>query len=62
MRAAFGRIGWMVRKELRQVFRDPRMARLVIVAFVPITPMRPLRVAATARRTAGRITSTTGIG
>ncbi|MDQ1346694.1 MAG: drug efflux transport system permease protein [Acidobacteriota bacterium] len=32
MRAAFGRIGWMVRKELRQVFRDPRMARLVIVA------------------------------
>ena len=32
MRAAFGRIGWMVRKELRQVFRDPRMARLVLVA------------------------------
>ena len=32
MRAALGRIGWMVRKELRQVFRDPRMARVVIIA------------------------------
>ena len=32
----------------------------MIVAVVPITPTRPLRVAATARRTAGRITSTTG--
>ena len=35
-------------------------APLVMVAVVPITPTRPLRVAATARRTAGRITSTTG--
>lgn len=32
MRAALGRVGWMVKKELHQVFRDPRMARLVIVA------------------------------
>ena len=32
MHAALGRVGWMVRKELHQVFRDPRMARLVIVA------------------------------
>lgn len=32
MSAALRRIGWMVRKELRQVFRDPRMARLVVVA------------------------------
>jgi hypothetical protein len=31
-----------------------------MVARVPMTPMRPLRVAATARRTAGKITSTTG--
>jgi len=30
------------------------------VARVQITPMRPVRVAATARRVAGRITSTTG--
>ena len=35
-------------------------APLVIVAIVPITPIRPVRVAATARRTAGRMTSTTG--
>ena len=35
---------------------------LLMVARVPITPTRPLRVAATARRTAGRITSTTGTG
>src|SRR6476620_1813529 len=33
-----------------------------IVAAVPITPIRPLRVAVTARRTAGRITSMTGTG
>lgn len=32
MRAGLGRVGWMVQKELVQVFRDPRMARLVIVA------------------------------
>lgn len=32
MRGGLGRVGWMVRKELVQVFRDPRMARLVIVA------------------------------
>ena len=32
MRASLGRIGWMVRKELLQVFRDPRMGRLVIIA------------------------------
>jgi len=32
MRAALGRIRWMVKKELHQVFRDPRMARLVFVA------------------------------
>jgi len=32
MPGALGRIGWMVKKELLQVFRDPRMARLVIVA------------------------------
>ncbi|MBP1642743.1 MAG: transporter permease [Acidobacteria bacterium] len=32
MRSALLRIGWMVRKELRQVFRDPRMARVVLVA------------------------------
>ena len=32
MREALRRIGWMVRKELLQVFRDPRMARLVLVA------------------------------
>jgi hypothetical protein len=31
-----------------------------MVAWVPITPIRPVRVVATARRTAGRITSTTG--
>ena len=32
-----------------------------IVARVPMTPIRPLRVVATARRTAGRTTSTTGM-
>jgi hypothetical protein len=32
----------------------------LIVPTVAITPMRPLRVVITARRTAGRITSTTG--
>lgn len=32
MRASLSRISHMVRKELRQVFRDPRMARLVVVA------------------------------
>lgn len=32
MRASLGRIGWMVKKELHQVFRDPRMGRLVIIA------------------------------
>ena len=31
-----------------------------MVAWVPMTPIRPVRVVATARRTAGRITSTTG--
>ena len=35
-------------------------APLVTVAMVPITPTRPVRVTATARRTAGRITSMTG--
>src|SRR5207248_6293004 len=35
-------------------------APLVTVARVPMTPTCPLRVAATARRTAGRMTSTTG--
>ena len=34
----------------------------VTVAWVPIRPMRLFRVADTARRTAGRMTSTTGIG
>ena len=33
-----------------------------MVAAVPITPTRPLRVERTARRTAGRMTSTTGTG
>ena len=33
-----------------------------MVADVPMTPTCPVRVAATARRTAGRITSTTGTG
>ena len=32
MRAAIRRIGWMVRKELWQVFRDPRLARVVLAA------------------------------
>jgi ABC-2 type transport system permease protein len=32
MRAALRRIGWMVRKELWQVFRDPRLARVVLAA------------------------------
>ncbi|CAB4942789.1 unannotated protein [freshwater metagenome] len=32
-----------------------------MVPCVPITPIFPLRVAATARRTAGAITSTTGM-
>ncbi|KAB2962449.1 MAG: ABC transporter permease [Thermoanaerobaculia bacterium] len=32
MRAGLARVGWMVRKELRQVFRDPRMARVVLIA------------------------------
>ena len=32
MREALQRVRWMVRKELRQVFRDPRLARVVIVA------------------------------
>lgn len=32
MKAAMARIGGMIRKELRQVFRDPRLARVVIVA------------------------------
>jgi ABC-2 type transport system permease protein len=32
MREALRRIGWMVRKELLQVFRDPRMARVVMIA------------------------------
>ena len=36
-------------------------ARESIVVCVPITPTRPFRVAATARRTAGWITSITGI-
>ena len=36
-------------------------AREPTVACVPITPIRPLRVAATARRTAGWMTSTTGM-
>ncbi len=31
-----------------------------MVAWVPITPICPVRVVATARRTAGRFTSTTG--
>ena len=38
----------------------PGTRREAMVAWVPITPIRPLRVAATARRTAGRITSMTG--
>jgi hypothetical protein len=37
-------------------------AMLVAVATVQMTPTRPVRVAATARRVAGRITSTTGTG
>lgn len=32
MRASIDRVLWMVRKELRQVFRDSRMARVVVVA------------------------------
>jgi ABC-2 type transport system permease protein len=32
MRDFLRRTGWMVRKELRQVFRDPRMARVVLIA------------------------------
>ena len=32
MRASLRRIGWMVRKELWQVFRDPRLARVVLAA------------------------------
>ena len=37
-----------------------RYAPEVMVASVPITPTFPFRVAATARRTAGWMTSTTG--
>ena len=32
MRGAAGRVFWMVRKELWQLFRDPRLARIVMIA------------------------------
>lgn len=32
MRASFGRVRVLVQKELRQIFRDPRLARVVLVA------------------------------
>ena len=41
--------------------KDFSYAPLLIVAMVPITPTRPERVASVALRTAGWITSTTGI-
>ena len=52
MRDALRRVGWMVRKELRQVFRDPRLARVVLVAPVIQLLVFGYAVSTDVRRTA----------
>ena len=46
---------WGAAANVSSYARDP------MVASVPITPTRPVRVVATARRTAGWMTSVTGM-